>query len=178
MTDPISIAATVIALAALAVAVLEGLAARRHNRISVVPHLSVLQSVSGAPADLVGLRLKNNGVGPAVLRSVTLAIDGQRIGQGDALTWLKVMHQLGVAENWLEATALEPGEAIGAGDYQNLLFVQHQNRTEESIKRLTRALFRLSLEVSYESVYGAKFSCSWKWPIQIGPANVPEPDAE
>lgn len=91
-----------VALAAILLSVWEGLENRRHNRLSVLPHLEPIEAdyASAAPIEheyfnllssmdslyAVSYALRNSGLGPAVLQNVLVFHDGQKIydaGQSD-----------------------------------------------------------------------------------------------
>ncbi|HMB92759.1 MAG TPA: hypothetical protein VKP65_18050 [Rhodothermales bacterium] len=78
----------VVALAAILLSVWEGIENRRHNRLSVLPHLKPIEATYGSatpidnkyfllPSDIdslyaVGYALENSGLGPAVLENVLI----------------------------------------------------------------------------------------------------------
>ncbi len=71
----VAICATVIAVLSLAVSVYEARAARRHDRISVRPHLALQATLrQGSQA---GLQLVNAGLGPAAITRTVLTLDGE-----------------------------------------------------------------------------------------------------
>jgi hypothetical protein len=75
----VAICATVIAVLSLAVSVYEARAARRHDRISVRPHLALQASLrQGSRA---GLQLINAGLGPAAITRTVLTLDGEPLGE-------------------------------------------------------------------------------------------------
>nr|WP_107908977.1 hypothetical protein [Streptomyces chartreusis] len=75
--------AVVIAVASLAVSVYEARATRQHNRYSVRPIFQLQRGMS--KGQKAGIKLINSGLGPAVVVSSTLTVDGHVIG-----AWNKV----------------------------------------------------------------------------------------
>lgn len=71
-----------VALAAIGLSVWEGRENRLHNRLSVLPHLDIVQSVTRTNADeayyTMVYGLENTGLGPAVLSNVIGFRDGER----------------------------------------------------------------------------------------------------
>lgn len=83
------VASIIIAVAALATAVWSGVAARRHNRLSVIPRLRINHRFRHS-TDFLGIRIANAGLGPAIVTSIELLLDEQPVhyshqGWSDAL---------------------------------------------------------------------------------------------
>ena len=84
-----------VALAAILLSVWEGIENRRHNRLSVFPHLEPVEATYGSatpidneyfllPSDMdslyaVGYALENSGLGPAVLNNVLIFEDEEKV---------------------------------------------------------------------------------------------------
>lgn len=75
----IAVAATVIALGSLWVSWAQTRAARLHNRQSVRPLLRIRRIRQD---DMVGLKLVNAGLGPAVVTRSVVRLDGAAAGSG------------------------------------------------------------------------------------------------
>jgi len=72
-----AICAVIIALSALVVSIWEGIQNRKHNRLSVRPHLRIDRSTYvGSPAKIT---IGNNGLGTAIVQSFTVHCDGNRV---------------------------------------------------------------------------------------------------
>ena len=94
--DIVDIVALFIALVALVVAIWQGVVMRRHNRLSVKPHLYFsIHSVSGEPA---GLRVTNGGLGPAIIKSFSLGVDNKWIDDTEKGGWVEASKLLGGRE--------------------------------------------------------------------------------
>jgi hypothetical protein len=78
----VAVSGVVIAVAALLVAVWQGVVARRHNRISVTPHLRLDSFMGKLPLSIV---LSNRGVGPAIVKDIAIysheRVDGTALQQ-------------------------------------------------------------------------------------------------
>ena len=72
-SEIMAICAVIIALSALFVAVLQGYLARKHNRLSVKPHLEVIRN--SFPSEPVSIVLKNHGTGPAIIKKIRVYVD-------------------------------------------------------------------------------------------------------
>lgn len=165
--DHVPIVAALIAFFALGVALWEGIANRNHNRLSVRPHLTFFQSLVGTDG-LVGLRLRNHGFGPAIISHMTISIDGGSEVEASAQVWIQAAQTLKVGP-WLVMTCFDLEEAIGTGEFYNILFIQEAERTQERILQLAAVLKRIEVTVEYKSIYNEKWILSWKWPLAIVP---------
>jgi hypothetical protein len=77
----IAICSVVIAVASLAVSAYVAWATRKHNRLSVQPHLGF---ATGFPVGgTAGLLLGNSGLGPARITSSQLMYNGEQFGEFD-----------------------------------------------------------------------------------------------
>lgn len=72
-SDVTAISGVFIALLALVVSLWQGWSARKYNKLSVRPHLSLQQSILNSGKTLM-MELKNDGLGPAVINSYSLSI--------------------------------------------------------------------------------------------------------
>ena len=77
-----AVSAIVIALASLVISITEARATRRHNRNSVKPVLLVVR-VKKYDDLRAGLKLRNVGLGPAVIVDTVVTLDGNVIGKWD-----------------------------------------------------------------------------------------------
>lgn len=82
----IALAALVVSLSAVAVGIYEASLQRAHDRAEVWPHVEV--GTFTTPTDAT-LYLENTGVGPAVINSIVITVDGKaRHNWGDVVTAL------------------------------------------------------------------------------------------
>ncbi|MFI0900704.1 hypothetical protein [Streptomyces sp. NPDC020983] len=146
-----AVAATAIASASFAVSISEARTTRRHNRHSVAPLLEIwTQRRQGGTT---GLRLCNYGLGPAVVTSTSVALDGVELGG-----WIRpVIDGLrGSLAEWPRALAVNPGHhVIPAGAERFLMHVPDYDpvRHGDLWQLLTT---RLTLRVTYDSLYGGE----------------------
>jgi hypothetical protein len=146
-----AISAVVIALASLVVTLMETRASREHDRQSMRPALQI--NHVKMHGDLrTGLKVRNVGLGPAVIVSTAVWLDGNPVGSWDR----------GVFE--LLAGANRPVPSFGslynksilpAGDERYLLFIEPFRKRRQSWFWELVA-YRLALEVKYESLYGGE----------------------
>lgn len=154
------------AFVALAVGVWDNVESRRHNRLSVVPHVSLTTTLNTSQTDSahVGLlTVRNEGVGPAIIRSVRIRVRDDDYRDQEFETWGEAR---GAIERILDVKVtgraeLEDGSVLGTGRQLDLVTVE----TTGPIPRVRvgdghpfgRLLMRLSVQIHYESVYGDRY---------------------
>ncbi len=134
-----------VALSAILLSVWEGLENRRHNRLSVLPHLEPIEATynSTTPIELeyfnllsgmdslyaVSYVLKNSGLGPAVLQNVVVFQKDQKIydaGQSDRGNYLQEvrrdLRKLPFATSFLQRP-YTAGDMLQAGEVHDFLAV-------------------------------------------------------
>jgi hypothetical protein len=147
----------VIAVASLAVSAYVAWATRKHNRLSVQPHLGLTTTfpVGGT----AGLRLTNSGLGPARITSSQLTYNGEPFGEFDKPHVDEFRRRLAERHHLMvrpHATTLG-GQPFLDTDYQQfLLSVDPYDPSEHDEFRRLIEEGRLRLEIRYESVYGGE----------------------
>ncbi|MCZ6751603.1 MAG: hypothetical protein O7E51_07230 [Acidobacteria bacterium] len=99
---------------------------------------------------------------------MTISIDGGSKVEASAQVWIQAAQTLKVGP-WLVMTCFDLEEAIGTGEFYNILFIQEAERTQERILQLAAVLKRIEVTVEYKSIYNEKWILSWKWPLAIVP---------
>jgi hypothetical protein len=145
----VAVCATVIAVLSLAVSVYEARATRRHNRISVRPFLEL--RVGLPQGRRAGLQLISAGLGPAVITSTVLTLDGESLGEFSETSINLLRSKLSA-----RPSAVTFRRTVLAADYdQFLLSIEPFDRTEHAeFADLLR--HRLGLEIHYDSLYGGE----------------------
>lgn len=150
MSTVMSVSASVVALAALGVSVWQGMETRRHNRRSVRPHLTYYTFFDGVKA-FSGIELSNNGVGPAIIDSFALFVDGERITERRAGGWPAALARLqlgpGLTYNWLDKD-----DGVRVGESVWLIGIEAGCAPEQE-EALRRALCHLRIQIGYRTVY-------------------------
>ena len=160
-----AIATSAIALVAVVVAIWQGIEHRRHNRLSVRPHLNFhLDFVSSE--DIWGASITNNGPGPAFIEEFVILVGKRKISQADE-GWLVALYPPAPALPRLESIFLVPGDSIRPGECAWLLSMRRQDAARDEIKALHDKLWTVSVFIRYRSLYdeswSATFSCGWLW---------------
>jgi hypothetical protein len=153
-----AISSVVIAVLALVVTVYQSVLTRKHNRQTVRP---VLQLRCGFRlGEIAGLHLANVGLGPAVIRSSAVSVDGRHLGSFDKKT-VDVLR--GDQRPRPSASTLNEVAVLPAGYTEHLLQVDDFDPDlawhAEFATLVTRTL---SLEITYDSLYGGEqFVARW-----------------
>jgi hypothetical protein len=149
--------AVVIALAALIVAIWQGILTRQHNRLSVVPHIRVDAYHSPTPDHDTSYKLVNSGSGPAIIISVQAILDGKLLPEQGTAMYKRICEMLDLVHE--EATTWFPytGDAIAPGEKFELLSLCFGSDFRTKKDSVLKAASRLGFQVRYKSIYGRRF---------------------
>lgn len=159
----VGVASVVIAASAVWIALKQARSSDRHNRLSVKPMMhSHVHAHDGM--ELV-VRVMNNGMGPAVIRSVKFGLrDGDELLDWDAWVFREfVDHTLGFGvatvladdPDWHE---FEYPYAMKAGDSLNLMVMRSGSRDVADMDELRDKIREsLVMVIDYESIYGERY---------------------
>ena len=155
-----------IAISALVTAIWQGSVAQRHAKLSVRPRL-FFDTVAFLDRE-AGLLLDNGGLGPAIIASFGLFVDGERVGGSETEDggWNEAFKRLpnGFAADtyWLGVGQIvKPGEMV-------FIISLSSPRSRQHLEELEDVIRRLEISVSYESMYGEQFA--ERWPMGRGMA--------
>jgi hypothetical protein len=149
----------VLAIAGVLLTVYQAWRTQVHQRRSVRPLLQLRSGLpQGGTAELV---LNNIGLGPAMLVSTRLFLDGELIGGIDERSVNRLRSKLKTRPS---ASTFVPGEAIAKDASVALLSLPNYDREKNAeFAELIRA--RLRIEIDYESFYGGEhFRSTWPRP--------------
>lgn len=143
-------AAEVIAACALFFTAYEAITARRHNVRSVTPHLTTFTHRNKSPGQgILAVRLMNNGVGPAFIRSFKVLLDGKQVTDLDA-----ALEEVLKGRSYDHTiTTLGNDYAMSAGEVRDLLVVRLPLREGEGLEDVEKQLTRFDLVIDYASIY-------------------------
>jgi hypothetical protein len=148
-TEPetfVAVAALVVSLSALGVGVYEARLQRDHDRAEVWPHVEVEVFVAGN--DGARVQAENTGLGPAVVESIDVTVDGRP------------------QRDWPGALAAIVGDSVKA--YDNNTVFQHSLRPGDRVNLLGipivsmpspfwKQIRRMVVTICYRSVFGQKW---------------------
>lgn len=138
----IALAALVVSLSAVAVGIYEASLQRAHDRAEVWPHVEV--GTFTTPTDAT-VYLENTGVGPAVINSIVVSVDGK-----PRRSWEEVVTALfgdAAPARFGHATVLD--HSLRAGDKVVLL-----DLSAASVAGFWDQIHRVGITVCYASVFG------------------------
>lgn len=155
-----AICSTVIAIAALAVSVMEGRATRQHNHQSVRPLLQLRHARRDGWA---GIQLQNCGLGPAIITQTRLVLDGNAAG-GWNLSDVEAIYAM--CDPPLKVTAaiklttLRDGRVISVNYDDSILGLSDYDPYSDPMSFWKVLRGRVYLEIHYESLYGERYVAS------------------
>ena len=137
----VAIAALIVSISAVVVGVYEAALQRRHDRAEVWPHLEIGTYTSPRT---VAVKLENNGIGPAIVQSVIVTVDGKPMSN-----WPQVVRALIGHKTMLMSYESATQRGIRAGDNVTLVEVP----TDSLPPGFGESVKRVSLSVCYTSVF-------------------------
>jgi hypothetical protein len=152
--DIIAICSVVIASAALIVTVWQGIVIRRHNRMSVAPHVRIEQRWTSKRMTFV---LRNCGMGPAIISDLKLKVDGKVFPESQLKMYLGVFKLLDIDINRTRIFVPDSRDAISPNEEINLMDLDYTNvqgNTDSALRQIDK---RLGISLEYESIYEEKF---------------------
>lgn len=156
-----SFAAIIVAVAAIAVSLWQGIDNRRHNRLSVKPKLQIVFRAD--PQGDAEIILRNDGLGPASIRNFEVKLDNKLL---DKVSLSAIFELVRIMELDSVPFTFDPivnTTTIRAGDQANILVFKYDESIDmPSIVRILREhVNRLDLYIEYESMYGEKFTINF-----------------
>lgn len=152
----ISAASAVAAFAALGLALWEGTANRRHNRLTVRPWLRCDFSVH-PERTVAGISLANAGLGPAIFTDLQLMLDGRPVPR--SVEDMGMLAGRAGIKGKLAYGVVLPQELLPAGATLQLLEVCPEAFAAFPDQDLDAAFRRIGFHARYQSIYGEAFDC-------------------
>lgn len=160
----ISLSAIATALAALFVAVWQGIETRNHNRMSVIPKLSInrksytdVSSVTKGAEP--GFSVVNNGTGPAIIKEVRIFITDSLGKEKMYNDWSNAFSKdnLNMSADMVRCYNFHSGEALREGHSERLLFMVPGD--QDRLDKFNNEFLKIRrIEIDYESIYKEKFT--------------------
>ena len=143
-SDVVSYSAIFTAFLALMVSIYEGYEIRKHNRLSVRPHLQNAVERTGRIYYSIGL--KNGGLGPAIIEDFQILANGKEME-----FWKDAMDEIELSK-FSSLSTLKIGDVINSGEVVNLVVLD------------TFLLdFGLRYNIKFSSLYGEEFAISYSF---------------
>lgn len=146
-----------IALCALFTAIWQAIQSRKHNKISFRPHLASW-SHSRSNQGIFAVDLMNNGLGPALIKSFVIKVDGKSIPGKGVEPMEKALKVLFPKERYqAEFEFLGKNHAMPAQNKCRVMAIKFLDDQAPSAEKFEKTLDKSDLEVEYESFYGERF---------------------
>lgn len=146
-----STVATIAAVAAILLGIIDSMQTRAHNRLSVAPYLVVDYTMSARPGESTySVNVSNEGVGPAIIQAMEITFP-PGLGGKKYSTWgdaVEVLRQRGARVDgyW----NYEGGEALGVQRSRELI---HVVVAGANAGELVREMTAIDVEITYRSIY-------------------------
>lgn len=128
---------------------------RRHNRLSVTPHLNTF--LDNLPDGRINLSLINNRIGPAKIKDITVFIDGeQHSGNLQDIAFDQIQRSLPTGIKVIHAKHLDTHYAILNGE-RIILFSAQVLDESLTQNEITNYLKRIHFLIKYQSFYRRTF---------------------
>jgi len=154
------ISSAVIALCALAYTVWQGKQAQRHNKLSFRPHLTSW-SHRNADKGAYTVELMNNGLGPALIESFTIKVDGKVIsGEGTEPIekGLKILFPNAPYQS--HQAYMDKGYSMAAKEKCTIVAIQFAESASLNKEAIEHTFNRADLIIKYKSFYEEEFTYS------------------
>lgn len=147
----------VIALCALGLTIWQAEIARRHNRLSVTPHLTTWAHSEQATGRH-SIEILNNGIGPALIKSFSVEVDGQPIGGEGSEPIEKALEILFPQYGYVSYQSyMARGYMMSPKEARSLVTIQFLGASLPREEEVNHVLKRARLLIDYESIYGDKY---------------------
>lgn len=152
-------AAVIVALCALAVATYQVRAIHRHNRLSVRPHIVLFTDRhNDVTQGTFTVRLRNNGLGPAIIKACDVLLDDEPTSIRDASVVLSTITTvIGRPPSSCSYHRLATGDAIAKDQELTLLSVRFTHTSKQDCDAVLKSFERLSSKISYVSMYDESY---------------------
>ena len=153
------IATIFIAVLALFISVWSTYETRKHNRLSLKPHLSITSEFTSRESQN-GVYLYNNGHGPALIKTFSVYIGENELNTSSPASFYNAIRkQLNFQKLAISVAVPKNGDVLKAGESHKILgpVELSSNLPEEQLLQLKEGLPRLRFVIKYESFYEEKF---------------------
>lgn len=153
-------ASIIIACCALGLTIWQARITRKHNRLSVTPLLNVTKSRSMDDDEpYFALKLRNQGTGPAVIKSYSLLYKGKEVPVDKSTKYIDFIESLS-KEFEFKYSRLGAGYPIASGQEIRLLSI-YLSELDSDIKNTVDEFARdIKVSIEYHSIYEDKvFVC-------------------
>jgi len=145
----------IIALCALVFTFWQGRIARRYNRLSVMPYLIPTASFEEKTAGHYSIGIINNGIGPAMIQSYSVHLDGQPIEGTGPEPIHKILRNLFPNSKFASThQTMTPNYMMRAKENVPLMDIQFRGESFPNKIAVAQALNKIRIIIAYKSIYG------------------------
>ena len=148
---------SIIAICALALTIWQAYITRQHNKLSVAPYLTTWSTADGDNGDYL-IEIVNNGVGPALIKTFQVFVDGAEI-KGDTSELVEKATKI-LFSNYEYQSAnsfLSNGYMMAEKNKHEVLSIKFIGQKKPSYQEYRQTIERARLLIEYESIYKDKF---------------------
>lgn len=147
----IAASSALVACLALGLTIWQGSLTRRHNRLSVRPHLVVETSSDDFEYEV---RLTNNGLGPAVIKRIDVTVDGNPILEDKMHKFELLLRRLFKNFAFLdETTELSNNYVMAENECVKIMNLKFNGTKKPAPSWIKAQLNTVNLIIEYESFY-------------------------
>ncbi len=130
----------------------------KYNKLSIKPMIDThIDTYTNTAETIMSLTLQNNGLGTAVIKKITLLLDGKKIKNEDPMNFIveKIKADCSVKSNNITVFSLgERGRGLLSGGSIILIKMKFQGELSEEDKK---EIDRFDIKINYESLDGKKY---------------------
>jgi hypothetical protein len=158
-------AALLVSICALFLTINQSMATRKHNRLTVKPHLTSFTEIRPDPERqgimTVKATLSNNGLGPAIVKTFEPLLDGVPINfskPGDIFPIVEKVLPLRLIADECYFAVLHQNYVLAKDAVLAVATISYAQTVHDDPAAIQDALNRFHIRVSYESAYGESFA--------------------
>jgi len=161
--DPVASIALIVSLGALIVSSWQYSSQIEHNRLSVRPNVVVTYILEGGKKERNGIYMANPGLGPAIIKAVSVDVGGKSYDATDKRVWRNVFRDLAIVPGCFRQGWVESGNTLKSGEEWGLLTMTHADPPVVGEHACPIELLKflkaegLKVRVQYESMYGEPY---------------------
>ena len=160
-----------VAVCALSVSIWEGKEKSKRNRLLVIPHLDVTIVSNEPESERGGIRIINDGIGPAVINTIKLSRKGEVIINDNESNyshakWLTLHEIFWPGNKDIEVSYLYPRPG-GYLQPEKRIFALEVPSEQLKDPDVWCKLSDVKLEISYSDVYGNEFQSEFDAPTHL-----------
>ena len=158
-------AALLVSICALFLTISQAMATRKHNRLTVRPHLATYTDnkadLERAGVRIIKIEITNSGLGPAIIKTFEPLLDGEPLKADDPDDLFPVVRKTipaNLIDDECHITVLRPGHVLANDEVVTIAHLAIVPTIHDDPKALKEALDRFHIRVRYESGYEESFA--------------------